>query len=163
MNIATKLLLTIFATLTPGADEAPRDLCDVVNRATGTPTICSPHREGAPSYDADVCCAGDSCFAAAGTSCRGGEARYHCELGEADGTGAVDCYFEVPDYCAVNDCGPKPPGYTEQPQQGFICCSYGICTELIDGSGTCQEQDIYYCFSLASFPDGTLDCVDWDE
>lgn len=161
MNIAIKILLTYFATITPGVEGVP-DLCDVVNRATGTPVICSPHRENAPTYGADVCCAGDTCFAAQAETCRAGEARYHCELGEANNQGGVDCFFEVPDYCETFECDPLPPGYSQQPEPGFICCSYGICTELVDGSGTCLEDDIYYCQSLACFPDGTLDCVDWD-
>ncbi|PRQ08084.1 hypothetical protein [Enhygromyxa salina] len=159
MNIAINLLLTYFATMTPAGDGI-RDLCDVVHRATGTPVICSPHVEGAPSYDADVCCAGTDCFAMAGPSCRAGETRYHCDLGEANGNGGVDCYFEVPDYCEVHECNPKPPGYNQQPEAAFICCSWGICTELYDGY--CEEQDIYWCSSLATFEDGTLDCVDWD-
>lgn len=161
MNIAIQVLLTYFVTMTPTADGV-RDLCDVVHRATHTPVICQPHLEGAPSYDADVCCAGGSCFAAPDAACPAGETRYHCDLGEADGTGEVDCYFEVPEYCAVHACGPKPPGYNQQPQADFICCEWGICTALVDGAGVCEEHNIYYCSSLASFPDGTLDCVDWD-
>jgi hypothetical protein len=162
MNIAIKVLLTLFTTMTPAGDGV-LDLCDVVNRETGTPVICSPHVEGAPVYDADVCCAGSRCFAAPSATCRVGESRYHCDLGEAKAGGVVDCYFEVPEYCAVHECeSNKPPGYQQQPQAAFICCSWGICTQIVDGSGTCDEADIYWCSSLATFEDGTLDCVDWD-
>jgi hypothetical protein len=162
MNIAIKVLLTYFATMSPTADGV-RDLCDVVDRSTSTPVICQPHVVGAPVYDADVCCAGNRCFSAAADTCPLGETRYHCDLGEADGSGEVDCFFEVEDYCEVHQCNPKPPGYNQQPQADFICCEYGICTALVDGfNSVCETDNIYYCASLASFPDGTIDCVDWD-
>jgi hypothetical protein len=67
MYIAAKILLTYLASLTaPESLAAPDpltapDLCDVVYPDTGTPKICTPHEDGAPVYDAEVCCTSSTC------------------------------------------------------------------------------------------------------
>ncbi|PRQ03629.1 hypothetical protein ENSA5_13840 [Enhygromyxa salina] len=164
MYIATKLLLTYLTAMTPGAVDDP-NICDVVSPATGTSAVCKPHREGAPVWDASVCCTDRTCFEpTAEGRCESGESRYYCELGELNpARGNVDCYFEVPDYCDVFECDSPAPGYQAPAQEGLLCCPYGICTPYKLGSGICETEDIYYCVSVANNGDGTVDCVDWDE
>jgi hypothetical protein len=155
MSIATQLLITILTT-TPTTDGV-RDLCDVVDRLTGTPTICRPHPEGAPIYDGNVCCAGSACVPASGGQCRERETLYHCQLGELTATGAVACWFEVPEYCDVHPCESQiaPPLWED-----IICCQHGWCLAVGVYSDPCPISDIFYCSSLVSNPDGSVTCYD---
>jgi hypothetical protein len=157
MSIAIKLLLTILTTTTPTSVEV-HDLCDVVHRETEAPTICQPHEEGAPVFDANVCCAGRSCFKTT-AGCQTGESLYYCELGEASATGEVSCYFEVQSYCDVHPCVVE---YVPFPQKGSICCSQGICWDHVIGSDSCELNDIYFCGSVVCNADGTVTCIDWE-
>jgi hypothetical protein len=153
MNTATQLLIAILMT-TPATDGV-RDLCDVVHRLTGAPTICKPHKEGAPVYDANVCCAGGTCFATSG-SCQDGEVLYYCGLGKPLPRKEVECYFEVPNYCDVHACMSS---LTPPPQEIPICCSQGLCWESTSAKD-CELNDIYWCSSGVSNPDGTITCLD---
>jgi hypothetical protein len=155
MFIATQLLIASLNT-TP-AMTGVGDLCDVVDRRTGTPTICEPHKEGAPVYNANVCCAGSTCFPTSAGGCSSGESLYYCGLGEQTSTGTVSCYFEVPDYCNVYSCGT---GVAPYPWEGGICCQYDYCLEITPYSAPCPPEDIYYCSSLVSNADGSVTCVD---
>lgn len=151
MYIAAKILLTYLAPLT-----AP-DLCDVVHPYTGTPTICTPHEDGAPVYDADVCCTDGTCTPTTTTGkCVTGQKRFYCELGEIDALGIVSCYFEVPNYCDVFPCGLE---VGISPQEDTICCVYGICTPYSD---VCEAANVYHCNSVQDNGDGTVTCLDWD-
>jgi hypothetical protein len=151
MYIAAKVLLTYFASLS-----AP-DLCDVVNPQTGTPTICTPHEDGAPVYDAEVCCSNSACMATAATSsCGANQKRFYCELGEVNAINIVSCYFEVPNYCDVFPCELQIGG---GPQEQKICCEYGICTPY---SGVCEANNVYHCNSVQNNGDGTVTCLDWE-
>jgi hypothetical protein len=153
MYIAAKILLTYLATLT-----AP-DLCDVVHSQTGTPTICVPHEDRAPVYDADVCCAGSTCKPTTATSaCVTGQKRFYCELGVVDALGIVSCYFEVPNYCDVFPCELE---IGAGPLQGTICCENGICTPYA-GGGSCDSTNVYHCLSVHDNGDGTVTCLDWE-
>ncbi|MFO7568135.1 MAG: hypothetical protein R6X02_36175 [Enhygromyxa sp.] len=154
MYIATQLLIGSL-TITPAADGVA-DLCDVVHRKTGTPTICKPHEEGAPVYEAKVCCSGSTCFPSAGR-CRSDESLYYCGLGERTSTGEVDCYFEVPDYCDVHFCPAKIAPY---PHKAEICCQGDYCWEITLNHPSCPIENIYACGSLVSNPDGSVTCVD---
>lgn len=153
MYIAAKILLTLFAPLT-----AP-DLCDVVHAVTGTPTICIPHEEDAPAYDADVCCQSDgTCVAAMGGTCVTNEKRFYCELGEVNALGIVSCYFEVPNYCDVVPCQLEVGA---APQDGTICCENGICTPYA-GGGSCDASNVYFCAAIHDNGDNTVTCLDWE-
>lgn len=152
MYIAAKILLSYFASLT-----AP-DLCDVVNTSTGTPTICTPHADGAPVYNADVCCTGSSCVKPIRGTCATTQKRFYCELGEINAVGSVSCYFEVPNYCDVVPCELEVGG---GPQEATLCCEFGICT-LYAGGGTCDAANVYHCNSYQDNGDGTVTCVDWE-
>jgi hypothetical protein len=155
MSISTQLLLTILTT-TPTTDGA-RYLCDVVDRMTDTPTICRPHPAGAPIYDGKVCCAGSACVPASGGQCHERETLYHCELGELTVTGAVACWFEVPEYCDVFACDSQiaPP-----PLKIPVCCSSGVCWELDINANDCEISDIFWCSEGASNADGTVICLE---
>ncbi|MFO7564964.1 MAG: hypothetical protein R6X02_20130 [Enhygromyxa sp.] len=156
MNITTKLLIATLTT-TPAADGV-RDLCDVVHRKTGSPTICKPHKEGAPIYDAQVCCSGSSCFPAPRGRCGSDERLYYCGLGEQVSTGEVDCYFEVPDYCDVHRC---PSQIAPHPWGAVVCCQYNWCLEVtVYWPHACAPDDLYFCASLVSNVDGSVTCVD---
>jgi hypothetical protein len=155
MPIPTSLLITILTT-TPATDGV-RDLCDVVDRLTGTPTICRPHPEGAPIYDGNVCCVGSACVPASGGQCRERETLYHCQLGELTTTGPVACWFEVPEYCDVFACESQiaPP-----PHAGTICCNQGVCWSYQVGTNNCELGDIFWCTSGVTNLDGTVTCLD---
>jgi hypothetical protein len=153
MYIATKILLTYLASLT-----AP-DLCDVVHSRTGTPTICHPHEDGAPIYDANVCCIGSSCVASTGSTCVTGQKRFYCELGEVNAVGKVSCYFEVPNYCELYPCEIEIGGGS---QEGTICCENGICTPYA-GGGSCDSGNVLHCMSEKDNGDGTVECLDPEE
>jgi hypothetical protein len=155
MNIATQLLITTL--ITSPASTGVRDLCEVVHRETGVPTICQPHKQGAPVYDAEVCCAGGSCFAASYSACREGEVLYYCGLGEDLVTGEVACYFEVPSYCDVFACDLA---VAPHPQQGSMCCNQGICWNYRPSGNDCEIGDLYWCNSGMSNADGTVTCLD---
>jgi hypothetical protein len=150
MYIATKILLTHLATL------ASPDLCDVVNTSTGTPTICIPHEEGAPVYNADVCCIDSRCVKPIRGKCLTGQTRFYCELGEVNSAGVVSCYFEVPNYCDLFTCQLDIGG---APQAGKICCEFGICTPY-GGGGTCDAANVYHCNSIKDNGNGTVECLD---
>ena len=154
MYIANKLLIATITTIVPAMTGA-NDLCGVVDRVTGTPTICEPHKQGAPIYDAEVCCAGSTCYPAGG-GCQGGEVLYYCSLGEVTPTGEVACYFEVPEYCDVFPCQPTvaPP-----PLNIPICCNQGVCWEHVFPND-CEVNDIKWCSSGVSNSDGTITCLD---
>lgn len=152
MYIAAKILLSYLGTLT-----AP-DLCDVVNTSTGTPTICIPHADGAPVYNADVCCTGSNCVKPVRGTCSPTQKRFYCELGEVNAVGSVSCYFEVPNYCHVFPCALEIGG---EPQETTICCEYGVCTPY--ASGSCDAGNVYYCNSVKDNGDGTVDCLDWEQ
>ncbi|WP_146662652.1 hypothetical protein [Enhygromyxa salina] len=155
MFIKLQVLLTFFATLT-GNSGGPPDLCDLVYTDTGKPILCEPHRDGAPIFDDTVCCEGRSCAPARDGSCATGEP-FHCELGEVRTTGEVSCYFEVPDFCNVFPC---KPGFQAQPLAEFMCCYEGICWNTYPGANDCEVQDIYWCSSGVTNPDGTTTCLD---
>jgi hypothetical protein len=155
MNIATQLLITTL--ITSPASTGVRDLCEVVHRETGVPTICQPHKQGAPVYDAEVCCAGGSCFAATGSACQAGEVLYYCGLGHDLVAGETACYFEVPSYCDLFACDRS---YSPTPQEGTICCNQGICWEYQVGTNGCEIGDIYWCGDGITNPDGTVTCLD---
>jgi hypothetical protein len=154
MYIATKILLTQLASIT-----AP-DLCDVVNTSTGTPTICVPHEDGAPVYNADVCCTGSTCVKPIRGRCSSTQKRFYCELGEVNSAGLVSCYFEVPYYCEVFPCALE---IGIDPQEETICCVNGICTPYYGSEGTCDPANIYHCDSVKLNPDGTVECLDPEE
>lgn len=154
MSITIKLLLSITTATTPTTNDVS-DVCDVVYRDTGTPLICKLHPEGAPVYDGEVCCTGTSCVPASST-CEE-SSLYRCELGEQRADGEVDCYVEVPNYCDVFPCGP---GFQAQPLAEAMCCSQGICWPTSAGANDCELQDIYWCDSGVSNPDGTVTCLD---
>ena len=157
MYITLELLLSIIPFITP-TTETVRDLCDVVYRTTGTPVLCQPHRYSAPVLDAEVCCAGKSCFrATAGQGCEDGESRYYCELGEVRSTGEVSCFFEVPDFCEAFSC---PQGYQAPPLETYMCCNNGVCWTILSGSNGCELGDIYWCYSGVTNEDGTVTCFD---
>jgi hypothetical protein len=150
MYIATQVLLTYLSTTTP-------DLCDVVHERTGTPTICIPHADGAPSYNADVCCSDGKCVPKIGATCVTGQQRFYCELGEVNAVGVVSCYFEVPNYCDVFPCQLE----IDAPQQeDTICCVNGICTPYYGLEGTCDPANIFHCDSVKTNADGTVECQD---
>jgi hypothetical protein len=151
MYIATQVLLTYLSTLS-----AP-DLCDVVHERTGTPTICIPHEDGAPIYNANVCCIEGKCVPTIGGACVTGQKRFYCELGEVNAVGVVSCYFEVPNYCDVVPCELDVGG---APQAAKICCEFGICT--LYASGTCDAANVYTCTSVHDNGDGTVKCLDWE-
>lgn len=145
-------LLLLLTTITR-AMTGTTDLCDVVNPTTEIPTICEAALEGAPpTLDEDVCCVGSSCTVTSST-CQRGESLYHCQLGTVDPTGAVTCFFEVPDYCLVFTCDSmvSPPALEEP-----ICCEAGTCWP---GDSDC-EGDLYWCLSGVSNVDGTVTCLD---
>lgn len=150
MYIATQILLTYLSTLT-----AP-DLCDVVNAYTGTPTICIPHEDGAPIYNADVCCTDGACVPMIGGTCVTNQSRFYCELGEVDALGKFSCYFEVPNYCELYPCGLD---IGAAPQENIICCEFGVCTPY-GGGGTCDAANVYHCNSVHDNGDGTVSCLD---
>lgn len=153
MYIATKVLLTFLSTF------SSPDLCDVVHERTGEPTICSPHAEGAPVYDAEVCCQGSSCVAATG-ECATPQKRFYCELGEINAAGLVSCYWEVPHYCDVYECDDQLE-IDILPQNAKLCCPDGQpCTILVPEQGNCLPEDIFICDNVVSNGDGTVDCVD---
>jgi hypothetical protein len=152
MYIAAKILLSSLASLT-----AP-DLCDVVNTSTGTPAICIPHEDGAPVYNADVCCTDSSCVKPIRGACATTQKRFYCELGEVNAVGVVSCYFEVPNYCDVVPCELEVGG---GPQEAKICCEFGICTLYASGD-SCEAANIYHCNSYEDNGDGTVTCHDWD-
>ncbi len=156
MYLAIPLLITTLTTV-PVVTTVD-DLCDVVHRTTGTPTVCKPHAAGVPKYDANVCCAGSVCFPESAGSCVGLESLYYCALGELTPTGEVDCYFEVPNYCDVHPCTTmvSPPAWED-----VTCCNQGICWPHQEGAGTCEPQDIYYCKDGVSNPDGTVTCFEF--
>jgi hypothetical protein len=151
MFIATKILLTYLASLSP-------DLCDVVNTSTGSPTICIPHAERAPVYDADVCCSGSTCVKSIRGKCLTTQKRFYCELGEVNSAGLVSCYFEVPDYCAVYPCELEIGG---APQEATICCQFGDCI-VYAGGGGCPPENVFHCVSVQDNGDGTVKCLDWE-
>jgi hypothetical protein len=153
MYIATQVLLTFLSTFT-----AP-DLCDVVDETTGTPTICIPHADGAPVYNADLCCRDGKCVPKIGDACITGQKRFYCELGEVDAVGKFSCYFEVPNYCDVFPCELE---INSPEQEETICCVNGICTPYIGSAGTCDEANVYQCESVKENPDGTVECLDWE-
>jgi hypothetical protein len=155
MYIAAKILLTYLAPLL-AAPTAP-DLCDVVHPVTGTPEICVPHEDGAPVYDADVCCTDGTCTPARGGTCVTGQKRFYCELGEVNALDVVSCYFEVPNYCDVVPCELDVGG---APQEAKICCEFGICT--LYASGSCDAANVYHCNSVQNNADGTVTCLDWE-
>lgn len=155
MYIASQILIATLTT-TPATDGV-RDVCDIVDRRTGTPTICKPYKQGAPVFDANVCCAGSTCFPSTSGQCQSGESLCYCGLGEQKPTGEVVCYFEVPNYCDVHPCGTS---VTPAPQEGSICCNEGICWEDQTGSNNCEVDDIYWCSNGVSNPDGTITCFD---
>jgi hypothetical protein len=155
MYIATQLLIASLNT-TPAMTGVP-DLCDIVDPSTGTPTICKPHKEGAPIYNANVCCTGNACIPTSSSRCPSGRSLYYCGLGEQTPTGAVNCYFEVPDYCEVHAC---PMGIATVPWEAEICCQWDWCLEIGVYSDLCPIEDIYSCASLVSNPDGSVTCVD---
>ena len=157
MSIKIPILLTLFATLTP-TSAAPRDLCDLVYTDTGKPILCQPHRDGAPSYDDTVCCSERSCVPARKGSCLA-ENLFFCELGELEATGEVSCYFEVPDYCDVFPCASEP-GFQPQPIREPMCCHEGVCWPTSAGANDCELEDILWCQSGVSNPDGTVTCLD---
>lgn len=155
MYIATQLLIASI-NITPAMAGVP-DLCDIVDPSTGTPTICAPHKEGAPIYKANVCCTGSTCFPTVRNRCPSGQSLYYCGLGEQAPTGAVDCYFEVPDYCDVHIC---PSMVAPFPWESEICCQWGYCFEITPYSDPCHIDDIYSCGDLVSNADGSVTCVD---
>jgi hypothetical protein len=71
----------------------------------------------------------------------------------------VSCYFEVPDYCDVFACEPKP-GFQPQPAEAAICCNQGVCWPTTSGANDCELQDIVWCDSAVSNADGTVTCLD---
>lgn len=144
MYIATQLLIASI-NITPAMAGVP-DLCDIVDPSTGTPTICAPHKEGAPIYKANVCCTGSTCFPTVRNRCPSGQSLYYCGLGEQAPTGAVDCYFEVPDYCDLHPCEVSfsPPIWEDT-----ICCHWGVCTAVTLNSSECPIEDLYYSTYLA--------------
>jgi hypothetical protein len=152
MYIASQILLTVFSTF------SSPDVCDVVSTRTGTPTICVPHEEGAPVYNADVCCTSRACAPATST-CVTGTKRFHCELGAVDALGLVSCYFEVPNYCHLFPCALE---IGIAPQAEAICCEGGVCTPYFSGD-TCDPANIYHCDNVKENGDGTVTCVDGDE
>src|SRR5690606_1316021 len=154
MYIASQLLIATLTT-TPAVDGV-RDLCDVVHRKTGTPTICKPHKEGAPIYNANVCCSRSMCFPTSRGRCQSGESLYYCGLGEQNPAGAVDCYFEVSEYC---DVFPSTPMISPPPMENSICCHDGLCWPDT-GPADCEVTDIYFCYSGMSNADGTITCLD---
>jgi hypothetical protein len=156
MTITTQVLLALFATLTPTTGEL-RDLCDIVYSDTGRPVLCEPHREGAPRYDGTVCCDTQTCYEAPEGYCLDDEKPFYCALGEADTTGEVSCYFEVPDYCDVFPCAP---GFQALPQANFMCCHAGICWTTYPSSNDCEIPDIYWCDDGVTNEDGTVTCFD---
>jgi hypothetical protein len=153
MYIAAKILLTYLAPLT-----AP-DLCDVVYSDTGAPKVCVPHEDGAPVYDANVCCSNGTCVPSTSSNgtCMTGKKRFYCELGEVDAFGVVACYFEVPNYCSVFPCELDVGGGW---QEAKICCEFGICT--LYGAGSCDAANVYHCNSYQDNGDGTVTCLDWE-
>lgn len=156
MNIVIQLLIASLST-TPAAVAGVADLCDVVHRRTGVPTICKPHEEGAPVYNANVCCAGRTCFPSSSSGCKGREVLYYCELGEQQVTGEVDCYFEIPSYCEVYPCATS---VTPPPLEMSLCCNEGVCWEHRTGNNDCELDDLYWCTSGMSNADGTITCLD---
>lgn len=155
MYIATQLLIASI-NITPAMAGVP-DLCDIVDPSTGTPTICRPHKEGAPIYKANVCCTGSACFPAVRSRCPSSQSLYYCGLGEQTPTGAVACYFEVPNYCDVHVC---PIGVAPYPWEAIICCQSDWCVEITANSSSCPVEDIYACGDLVCNADGSVSCVD---
>ena len=155
MYIATKILLTYLSLTAP-------DLCDVVNKETGTPTICMPHAEGAPVYNADVCCSGSNCVAPTRGTCATGRTRFYCELGEINAAGTVSCYWEVPYYCDVFACDDALEIGIGPQHGGSLCCDEesGICEVLVPEQGNCPPENILYCNSIVTNEDGTVECLD---
>ena len=162
MNIATKIILTSLLPMF-GTPQTP-DLCDVVDPETGTPTICLGHSPEPPVLDKDLCCAGESCTLAFGTTCDADQTRYHCDYGELDALYNATCYFEVPDYCAVFQCETgSNPGYTTGGEAEFLCCYCGICEELpLHLLELCESDHLYWCESPFTNWDGNVGCADWD-
>jgi len=157
MYIASQLLIATLTT-TPAVDGV-RDLCDVVHRKTGTPTICKPHKEGAPIYNANVCCSGSTCFPTSSGRCQSGESLYYCGLGEQIPTGEVACYFEVPEYCDLHPCRSS---ITPPPLEIPLCCNEGVCWEHQTGANDCELQDLFWCAEGVSNADGTVTCLEGD-
>ncbi len=152
MYIATKILLTSLTTIsTP-------DLCDVVHAGTDAPMYCTPHGDGAPVYNRDVCCSNGTCVPTTGGQCVTGQKRYYCELGEVNALNVVSCYFEVPDYCEVYTCELD---IRLAPQEDTICCVFGVCTPY--SVANCDAANMYHCNSVKDNGDGTVDCLDWEE
>src|SRR5690606_26016730 len=105
-----------------------------------------------------VCCSGTTCTPAPRSRCPSSSTLYYCGLGEQSPTGAVDCYFEVPNYCDVHMC---PLEVAPLPWEAIICCQYDWCTEVtVYNAGFCYPEDLYFCVSLVSNPDGSVTCVD---
>jgi hypothetical protein len=151
MYIAAKILLTYLAPLM-----AP-DLCDVVQPESGTPTICIPHADDAPVYNAEVCCNKDVCTkTTVGSTCGANQKRFYCELGQVDALNIVSCYFEVPNYCDVFPCELE---VGILPQEEPICCENGICTPF---TLLCDSANVYNCESVQNNGNGTVTCLDWE-
>jgi hypothetical protein len=154
MTIIT--LITLFATLTATSGQ-PSDLCDIVYADTGRPIFCEAHRDGAPRWDAAVCCNDTGCEASVRGSCLKDRKSYYCELGEVRADGKVSCYFEVPDYCDVFPCAP---GFQTWPQANSMCCYEGVCWNIFGDNLDCEVQDIYWCDDGVTNQDGTVTCFD---
>lgn len=162
MLIATQLLLSTLAVTDPTYAVLP-DACDLIRSNSERPQLCEPHREGAPVWNDEVCCDHKNCFVPSGTGCESTELRYHCDYGEQVGRGVVQCYFEVPDYCDVNQCSALPGDIMAPPQEGFLCCQYGYCMPYALGSGECPYGDILYCMQMYSNEDGSVGCAEYDD
>jgi hypothetical protein len=149
-------LITLFATLTATSGQ-PSDLCDIIYADTGRPVFCEPHPDGAPRWDAAVCCNDDGCVRSRSGSCSTGRKAYFCELGQVRADGKVSCYFEVPDYCDVFPCAP---GFQTWPQANYMCCYGDICWNTSGTSNDCEPLDMYWCSDGISNADGTVTCFD---
>lgn len=155
MTIIT--IITLFGTLT-GTSGQLTDLCDITNPDTDTPILCEPHPDGAPVWDATVCCNDKDCVQPdALGACAGERQAYFCDRGELMTDDTVSCYFEVPNYCDVYPCSP---GYGGWPQGNMMCCYEGICWNIWHGSNDCERSDIHWCNDGVTNNDGTVTCFD---
>ena len=163
MYIAIQLLAGLVASTDPTAVSLP-DACDQVRTDKDVRKYCNPHGEGAPIWDASICCDDAACHMPTPYGCATSEIEYHCDYGERRGEDLVQCFYLVPNYCDVFEC-PSPaeiPSYKfEGDSQGdMICCSYGICIPYnSDDPEDCYEG-AFNCTNLYSNDDGTVGCAD---
>lgn len=152
----TTTIINILIALFTTTGSPARDLCDIVDTETNVPLHCAPHYD-APVWDRPVCCGTDGCVVPLGSgACPTGRTPFHCELGVQSASGAVTCYFDVPEFC---DMFPCELSITPRPQANLMCCHGGECWSTDSLAGDCMIDDLYWCDDGVSTENG-VECFD---